>query len=246
VPEDEREPAAPHLSAAEWLDVLHAGDVTISGRLPWSSNYSFLARVSLDGVSVNAVYKPGKGERHLWDFGRDLFRREIAAYELSCALGLGLVPETVLRLDGPLEEGSLQRFVDADFSQHYFSLFEEGGHEERLRELAGFDLLANNADRKSGHVLIDRDGAIWGIDNGLCFHPEPKLRTVIWEFAGDRLPQRIIEACEVVAEGAPERLSPHISADERRALCIRAQKLLRAPRFPKPADDYRAYPWPLV
>ncbi len=246
MPEDEREPASPPLSPAEWLEVLNAGEVTISGRLPWSSNYSFLTRVSLEGLSVNAVYKPGKGERHLWDFGGDLFRREIAAYELSSSLDLDLVPETVLRLDAPLGEGSLQRFVDADFSQHYFSLFEEGGHEERLRELAGFDLLANNADRKSGHVLIDRHGAIWGIDNGLCFHSEPKLRTVIWEFAGDRIPQRIVEACQVVADGPLERLSPHISAEERRALRTRAQRLLRAPRFPKPADDYRAYPWPLV
>ncbi len=246
MPEDEREPASPHLTSDEWLDVLHAGDVTISGRLPWSSNYSFLARVRLDGQSVNAVYKPGKGERHLWDFGGELFRREIAAYELSSALGLGLVPETVLRLDGPLDEGSLQRFVDADFSQHYFSLFEEGGHEERLRELAGFDLLANNADRKSGHVLIDSSGAIWGIDNGLCFHREPKLRTVIWEFAGERLPQTIVEACEAVAGAAPERLHSLLSEDECDALCARAQKLVRRPRFPHAPDDYRAYPWPLV
>ncbi|HLI44178.1 MAG TPA: hypothetical protein VKU92_06885, partial [Acidimicrobiales bacterium] len=182
MPADERQQRSPHLTAPEWLDLLSSGGVEIEGRLPWSSNYSFLVTLTAAGEADSgpgdldtgepseprpkAVYKPGRGERPLWDFGRDLYRREVAAYELSAAFELDLVPETVLRLDGPLGPGSLQRFVDADFEQHYFTLVEQPRHHERLRELAGFDALCNNADRKSGHVLLDREGSVWGIDNG--------------------------------------------------------------------------------
>ena len=247
MPEDEREHGAPHLSADDWLALLSTGDVTIEGRLPWSSNYSFLATVRSADAEVRAVYKPGKGERPLWDFGSCLYRREVAAYELSAALGFGLVPETVLRLDGPLEDGSLQRFVEADFEQHYFSLLEEPAHHGRLRELAGFDLLLNNADRKSGHVLVDWDGAIWAIDNGLSFHPDPKLRTVIWDFAGEPVPEHVLDACRrLVDDGPPASLTRLLSAEECEALQYRALQVLDRPRFPAPRGDHRSYPWPLV
>jgi len=233
-------------SSGEWLDVLTTGEVEIEGRLPWSSNYSFLVTLTCGHLRVRAVYKPGRGERHLWDFGGELYRREAAAYELSAAVGLDLVPETVLRGDAPLGEGSLQRFVDADFEQHYFSLVAEPEHDGRLRELAGFDLLLNNADRTGGHVLLDFEGAIWGIDNGLCFHAEPKLRTVMWDFAGEVVPDRVIEAAAVLADGVPATVCSLISEQEAEALRRRAVALVRRPRFPAPGADHRAYPWPLV
>lgn len=246
MPEDEREPAADHLTPDQWLGVLSAGEIVIEGRLPWSSNYSFLATVRSEGVEVRAVYKPGKGERLLWDFGPELYKREIAAYELSHAFGLDLVPETVLRLDGPLGAGSLQRFVDADFEQHYFSILEDDAHWPQLRAMAGLDLLLNNADRKGGHVLIDSDGDIWGIDNGLCFHTQPKLRTVIWDFAGEEVPEAILEAAHLVSSCVPDRVGLLISEDESEALTARARAVARVKRFPSPRDDHRAYPWPLV
>jgi uncharacterized repeat protein (TIGR03843 family) len=246
VPADERQYRSHHLTPDHWVDLLSSGEIEVEGRLPWSSNYSYLARVRGDAVA-RAVYKPGRGERPLWDFGSDLFRREVAAYELSAALGLDLVPETVLRLDGPLGAGSLQRFVEADFEQHYFTLIEEPRHHDRLIELAGFDVLCNNADRKSGHVLIDRHGHIWGIDNGLSFHADDKLRTVIWEFAGEPVPERVLAACEsLLAAGVPERVRALIDAEEALAVESRARRLLRHRRLPAPRDDYRAYPWPLV
>jgi uncharacterized repeat protein (TIGR03843 family) len=265
VPADERQQRSPHLTAPEWLDLLSSGGVEIEGRLPWSSNYSFLVTLTAasageaglgDGdtgaleasrLRPRAVYKPGRGERPLWDFGGDLYRREVAAYELSAAFELALVPETVIRLDAPLGPGSLQRFVDADFEQHYFTLVEEPRHHRRLRELAGFDVLCNNADRKSGHVLVDRDGSVWGIDNGLSFHVDEKLRTVIWEFAGEAVPETVLEACSAIAEdGVPERVAALIDEEEAEALRRRARALLRTRRLPSPRDDYRAYPWPLV
>jgi hypothetical protein len=236
----------PDLSSDEWLEVLSVGDVEIEGRLPWSSNFSFLVSVRGGDFHVRAVYKPGRGERHLWDFGDALFRREVAAYELSAALGLALVPETVLRIDAPLGEGSLQRFVDADFEQHYFTLVSDPVCDLRLRELAGLDLLLNNADRKSGHVLLDVHGSIWGIDNGLCFHSEPKLRTVMWDFAGELLPDVVIEAAARLCDQVPASVCALLSEREAIALSSRARALGRRPKFPSPAADHRAYPWPLV
>ncbi|MGO9196472.1 MAG: SCO1664 family protein [Acidimicrobiales bacterium] len=247
MPADERQQRTAHLTGDEWLDLLSGGEIEIEGRLPYSSNYSYLVTVSSGGRCGRAVYKPGKGERPLWDFGTNLFRREIATYELSAAFGLGLVPETVLRHDAPLETGSLQRFIDADFSAHYFTLIEDRWHHPRLRELAAFDMLCNNADRKSGHVLIDAERGIWGIDNGLSFHADDKLRTVIWEFAGDAIPESVLEACERIAtDGTPDRVASMIDDEECEALVRRARKMLRTRCLPTQRDDYRSYPWPLV
>jgi uncharacterized repeat protein (TIGR03843 family) len=246
VPEDERPPAAAHLSGAAWLDLLASGELEVEGRLPWSSNYSFLAIVRHDEVEGRAVYKPGRGERPLWDFPGGLYRREVAAYELSSALGLEIVPETVQRLDGPHGDGSVQRFVDADFAEHYYTLLTEPRYLDQLRRIAGFDLLANNADRKGGHVLVDWEDRLWGIDHGLCFHTEAKLRTVMWEFSGEELPSEILAACERLVDSVPARLEPFLIDDERDALQERARALLREPCYPAPREDYRAYPWPLV
>jgi uncharacterized repeat protein (TIGR03843 family) len=248
VPADERSRAADPLSRADWRALLERGEADVEGRMPWSSNVTLLVTLRLDGSEGRAVYKPRAGERPLWDFAGGLFRREVAAYELSRALSLDVVPETVLRHDLPFGTGSLQRFVDADFEQHYFTLLESPSAEvqEALRRLAGYDLLANNADRKGGHVLIDDEGHLWGIDNGLCFHPDPKLRTVMWDFAGDPLPAEVLAACEQLATRLPRPLTTLLSDAEQAALRRRARRLLAAPRFPEPADDYRAYPWPLV
>jgi uncharacterized repeat protein (TIGR03843 family) len=251
VPEDEREQAADHLKlerldSEAYLEILSAGEIELLGRLPWSSNYSYLVEVSCGEAALRAVYKPGKGERLLWDFGPDLFRREVAAYELSSALGLALVPETVLRLDGPLGAGSLQRFVAADFEHHYFSIIEDDTCHPQLRQLAGLDLFLNNADRKSGHVLIDSDRRIWGIDNGLSFHSQAKLRTVMWDFAGEALPDAIVEAAAELAGAVPRRVASLITEDEVEALSARARVIRRTRRFPAPRDDYRSYPWPLI
>jgi uncharacterized repeat protein (TIGR03843 family) len=251
VSEDERPSRAidltsPDLAADEWVELLSIGDVDILARMPWSSNATFLTAVRSDGVEARAVYKARQGERPLRDFPGGLCRREVAAYELSLCTGLDVVPETVLRFDGPLGEGSLQRFVDADFAEHYFTLYEAGNHEHALRVIAGYDLLANNADRKGGHILNDSAGKLWGIDNGLCFHYDDKLRTVMWDFAGDELPEEVLEACQKVAEGGIGRLADLLDADEVEALKDRAAALVRRPQFPYTDPERRSHPWPLV
>ena len=246
MPEDERPPPAPDLSGPAWLELLAEGELEVLGRLPWSSNYSFLAAVRLRGIDQRAVYKPGRGERPLWDYPGGLFRREVAAYELSAALGLGIVPETVLRQKGPHGQGSVQRFIDADFAEHYFTLLNEPVYHAQLRRIAAFDLLANNGDRKGGHLIIDRERRIWAIDHGLCFHADPKLRTVMWDFAGEELPAEVLAGCELVVASVPDTIGALLEPDECAALRKRAAGLLRRPLFPSPRDDYRSYPWPFV
>ena len=225
-------------------DLLARGELTLKGRFRNSSNATFLIEATLDGASARAVYKPGRGERPLWDFPPDLFKREIAAYVLSEALGWGLVPLT-LRRDGPLGDGSLQLFVHADFEQHYFTLREDPAHHARLAAICAFDVVANNADRKAGHCLL-ADGTIWAIDNGLCFHVEAKLRTVIWEFADEPLPPPIVaDLKRLVARPLPPALRDLIAAEECAVLLKRARALVKAGRFPSDTVG-RGYPWPPV
>jgi uncharacterized repeat protein (TIGR03843 family) len=191
------------------------------------------------------VYKPERGERPLWDFPPGLYRRELAAYLLSEALGWGLVPLT-LRREGPYGAGSLQAFVHADFRQHYFTLYENAAHHPHLRRLCAFDVVANNADRKSGHCLLGPDAAIYAIDNGLCFNVEPKLRTVIWEFADEPLPPDVAaDLARLVRRGLPAPLAELLAEGERAALLARARALLDAGRFPDGSQAY-GYPWPVV
>jgi uncharacterized repeat protein (TIGR03843 family) len=212
--------------------------------MPASSNATFLVELTLDGTVGHAIYKPGRGERPLWDFPPALFRREIAAYLLSEALGWGLVPLTIER-DGPFGEGSLQSFVAADFAQHYFTLREHPAHHDRLRQICLFDLLANNADRKSGHCLIAADG-IYAIDNGLTFHVDPKLRTVIWDFGGEPIPAHWLTDVRRIAEGEiPDPLVALLERDERNALIGRGRAVLADGVFPVDHSGMR-YPWPLV
>jgi uncharacterized repeat protein (TIGR03843 family) len=217
----------------------------IQGRMPWSSNRTFLVTVSLDGIELPAIYKPGAGERPLWDFPSGLYQREVAAFVLSEALGWGLVPETVLREEAPLGSGSVQRFVDADFEQHYFTLLEDPAHHPALRTMAAFDVLANNADRKGGHCLIDTARHVWGIDHGVCFHTLPKLRTVIWDFCGEPLPDAVVDDVRRLAGCPPAALAPLLSEDECAAVARRAAALVRLGVFPDPRGE-RPYPWPLV
>jgi uncharacterized repeat protein (TIGR03843 family) len=240
VPADERPPGT------DALTLLLQGDVELEGRLPWSSNATYLVSLCHEGQAGKAVYKPYRGERDLWDFPDGLFIREVAAYVLSEVLGWGLVPETVMREDGPLDGGSYQRFIEADFEQHYFTLLEDPVHHDALRRVAVFDLLANNADRKSGHCIIDGDGRIWAIDHGLCFHDEPKLRTVIWDFAGEPIDPDLLADVERVASAPPADLRGLLSEDEVTALARRAAAVVRSARFPDPSPSRRPYPWPLV
>jgi uncharacterized repeat protein (TIGR03843 family) len=231
---------------ARSLNLLVSGRVEIQGRMPWSSNGTFLVSVTDGEDTTMAIYKPRRAERPLWDFPDGLYYREVAAYELAEALEWRFVPETVSRPDGPLGAGSLQRFVNADFEQHYFTLLENEAHHAGLKQMATFDAIANNADRKGGHCLLDADGHLWGIDHGLCFHPDPKLRTVIWDFAGDPLAESDRRDLQALARrGLPPAVTALLHDDERRALEARIAAILRAGQLPQPRNDH-PYPWPLV
>lgn len=214
--------------------------------MPWSSNRTYLVMCRIDDAEMAAVYKPGRGERPLWDFGDHLYRREVAAYEVSTASDWDLVPETVIRTEGPLGEGSLQRFVPSDFEQHYFTLLEDDANRDRLRSICAFDVVVNNADRKSGHCLHGEDGKIWAIDNGLCFHEEPKLRTVIWDFAGDALPEDAVEALTKLDDALPASLESLLDPDEIEAIRRRVRALLKKGKLPGVPSGGPHYPWPLV
>jgi uncharacterized repeat protein (TIGR03843 family) len=227
-------------------DILARGELELLGRMPWSSNATFLVEGCLDGATARAVYKPRRGEQPLWDFPTGLGHREVASYELSRALGWDLVPLTIMRDDAPLGPGSLQRFIEADFEQHYFTLLDDDSHHDAFRRLCAFDIVSNNTDRKSGHVLIDHDGHIWAIDNGLSFHHEFKLRTVIWDFAGEEIPTGLLADVERFVDGGlPDRLVTLLDPFERDATLTRARALLHERRFPVDTTG-RRHPWPLV
>jgi hypothetical protein len=231
--------------------LLREGQVKARGLMPDCSNYTYLAEVcGSDGQQTLAVYKPAAGETPLDDFpDGTLGKREVAAYLVSAALGWEIVPYTVYRTDAPLGPGSLQQFIVADLKEHYFSLMP--GRASDFRTMAAFDVIVNNADRKSGHCLIDRAGHIWGVDNGLTFHPLPKLRTVIWEFAGDEVPTELRERARWLAHELTDGggwvldLRPLISKAEMKALGHRARRLADEGRFPEPTSRW-AYPWPLI
>jgi len=226
--------------------VLSQGEVVLKARITWSSNATFLAEVRDGQSELAAIYKPERGERRLWDFPPGLWRREVAAYELDRFLGWGLVPPTAARQDGPLGPGSLQLCVDAAPGEHYFTLVKQPRWWPQLRKVAAFDLVANNADRKSGHCLLGQDGKIWAIDNGLCFHSAPKLRTVIWDFAGEPLGPELVTDLQPLAQGAvPEALACLLDSAEARALARRAARALDEGAFPEPTGDF-PLPWPLI
>ena len=236
------------LTPDELRAAFERAELEVVGRMRYSSNATFLVEAKIDGVELAAIYKPRRGERPLWDFPQGtLCQREVAAYELSDALGWDIVPLTILR-DGPLGVGAVQRFVDHDPDEHFFTLRDE--HEDRFREFAWYDVLVNNTDRKGGHCLHDEvNDVIVGIDHGLTFHEDWKLRTVIWDFAGERLPAAAADdVCRAVAdlESGPlgELMAALLDDDEVDAVVRRAQGLLNR-GLPLP-DDWHSTPWPLV
>jgi uncharacterized repeat protein (TIGR03843 family) len=228
---------------------LQRGELALEGQFVNSSNYTFLVLVTYKKQAFTTVYKPTRGERPLWDFpGGSLAKREIAAYQVSEALGWELVPLTVCRRNAPLGPGSLQVFVEHDPEYHYFNFSPQD--RQRLRSTVLFDLLVNNADRKGGHILRDPQDHLWLIDHGVCFHHEEKLRTVLWDFAGEPIPpdllkdlRRFVEELEC-REGLFRRLRVRLSAVEMDALIWRAQRLLESGIFPAPDENRRPYPWP--
>jgi hypothetical protein len=237
-------------STQQVLDVLEHGSIETVGLLPYSSNYAFLATVCLDGVEVRSVYKPRRGERPLWDFPHGtLAARERAAYVISEAGGWDVVPPTVLRTEAPMGEGSVQQFIHHDPNRHYFVLLDERPAD--FPSLAAFDIVINNADRKAGHVIEDAAGRLWAVDHGLSFNVEDKLRTVIWEFAGDPLGPELLERLDVLREklrdpnGLGGALGALLSPEEAAATAARTEALLAEGRFPVPESEYRL-PWPLV
>jgi len=233
------------ISFTDALELLRRGAVTVKGRMPWASNVTLLAEVERDGACARAIYKPGRGERPLWDFPPGLYKREEAAYLLSEALGWGLVPPTIVR-EGPFGEGSFQLFVEAEFEQHWFTMREDPRHRERLQKICVFDFVANNADRKSGHCLLGPDNLIYAIDNGLCFHTDLKLRTVIWDYAGEAIPKDVLEDLrKFVKGGLASPLADMLAPDEQQALLVRVQALVDYAHFPEDRSGHR-YPWPLV
>ncbi len=213
--------------------------------MPHSSNATFLVNVSCEDKEVRGIYKPLKGERPLWDFEPGLHRNEVAAYRLSEAMGLGIVPPTVLR-DGPFGEGSVQLFVDVDVQQHYFTIFEQREDlHDQLRAMCAFDIVTNNTDRKGGHCLIDAEDHIWAIDHGVCFSPDFKLRTVIWEFGGEELPDNLRAVIEPLVETVPLDVSALLNSEQVVALQERAQWICEGGAFPVDRSGTR-YPWPLL
>lgn len=229
--------------------VADGATVEILGQIAWSSNVTFLVELADgdQGEPLRGIYKPEAGERPLMDFPPDLWRREVAAFELAAALGWPCIPEAVA-VDGPYGVGSLQRFVDVDYAEHYFTMLDaqDPGIDAQLRRLCCFDLVANNTDRKGGHCLIDGDRHVWGIDNALCFHAQFKLRTVIWDFAGEPIPVDLRDDVAAFVEaGLPDALAELLDPLERDALVTRARALVRTGEFPHDPTG-RRHPWPLI
>ncbi len=234
------------MSDTEVERILVLGDMEVHGRIAGSSNATLLVTCRLAGEELLAVYKPLKGERPLWDFPGGLFRREVAAYALSEALGWGLVPETVVRPEGPFGPGSVQRFVHEDGISHYFTLRDEPTWHPVLMRLAAFDVMANNADRKSGHVLL-AEQRLWAIDNGLCFNTEDKLRTVIWDFGGEPLDAGVEEdLARLASDGPPQRLCELLEPDELAATMDRVVWLRNLPRVARAGRRRGLAPLPVA
>jgi len=235
------------------LYILRQGEITIQGEFIWGSNFTFLTQVEHSGVTLPAVYKPSRGERILWDFpATTLAYREVAAYIVSEAIGWDFIPPTVFRITGPLGPGSLQLFVDHDPEYHYFNFIEEDL--ERLRPVVLFDVVINNADRKGSHILKGVDGHLWLIDHGVCFHTEDKLRTVIWDFAGQPIPERLIRdlskfrqefrSLENQSKTIVEELQTYLSRNELTTMFGRIDGLITKGHFPNPVSYRRVVPYP--
>jgi len=200
--------------------------------------------------TVACVYKPIAGERPLWDFpGGTLAGREVAAYVVSRASGWDVVPPTVMR-DGPFGPGMCQLWIDHDTSVDLIALSRRSDH-AGLRDMAVFDAVVNNADRKIGHLLPVADGHLYGCDHGVCFAEDYKLRTVLWQWRGKTLPRRSVEAlrrlnAQLTDGGLEAELSSLLSASEIAATKVRIETLLKHRVHPYPPADWPAVPWPPV
>ncbi|SNR78530.1 conserved hypothetical protein [Haloechinothrix alba] len=258
--------------ASEALQLVTDGALEIEGRLLDASNVTLYCTVQLNGVSAPAVYKPVRGERPLWDFPEGtLAGREVASYLLACSAELSTIPPTVLR-DGPLGEGMVQLWVDTSEAELVDVLdpdevppgwrtvlhaYDRGGspvvvaHSDhpQVRDMAVLDAVLNNADRKGRHVVQGTDGKVYGLDHGICLHAEPKLRTVLWGWAGEDLPADAVEKLRKLLADLDgtlgEQLTAHLTAAEVEAVRSRAGALIGEGAFPLPVDDARAVPWPL-
>ncbi len=234
------------------LKILQEGNLTLEGQFVYGSNTTLLVTAQMEGREIKAVYKPVRGERPLWDFPQQtLAKREVAAYLVSEALGWDLVPPTIFRTDEVLMgPGSLQQFIEHNPEYHFFNFKE--ADKTRLPEVMLYDHLVNNADRKSGHLLVDPNQKLWLIDHGVCFHKEDKLRTVIWDHAGESIPVNLLaDLARLLPALEPDEtlavaLAPYLLPTEIHALRERGQWLLETGIYPIPPEDRRAYPWPLV
>ena len=228
---------------------LEQGEIELKGQFLLGSNYTFLVTVKHEEREFPAVYKPMRGEQPLWDFPENsLAGREVAAYLVSEALGFGFVPLTILR-DGPFGPGSLQQYIEYNPNYHYFTF--KPADRERLRPVVLFDLLVNNADRKGSHVFFQkRTRRLYTIDHGLCFHVEDKLRTVLWDFAGEPFPEELVSSLKSMRvnlhSSLAASLSPYLLPEEISALGSRLEALIADPVFPLPPADRRAFPYPPV
>ncbi len=232
--------------ADQILHVLTSGEITASELIPWGSNYTFAVRIECDGCATLGVYKPLRGEAPLWDFPPGLYRREYASYVVARLLGWDFIPLTIVR-DGEHGVGSVQLFVEHEASD-YFSF--RTNHADELKRMCVFDVITNNADRKAGHCLEGTDGRLWGIDHGLTFNVQPKLRTVIWDYGGEPIPQPLVDDLldfrtdsqrlkELYAE-----LGKSLAKDELAMFLKRIDRLIEEPVFPAPYSR-RSHPWPL-
>jgi len=234
------------------LGALISGKVEIQGQFVYGSNSTFIAELYHEPLQFLVVYKPDRGERPLYDFARGtLSKREAAAFWVSESLNWDLVPPTVYREDGlPLGSGSLQQFIEHDPEQHFFTFSEQ--EKQRLRPAAVFDLLINNTDRKGGHIFFDEHDHLWLIDHGICFHAQDKLRTVIWDFIGENIPEKLMVDIKSFKEHLISRdkifkgLKELLSSKEIDALIARANRLIDNPVFPHPSENQRPFPWPPI
>ena len=231
--------------------LLETGEVqALHGLMRFGSNYTFLVDVASGDDSLLAIYKPHQGERPLWDFpDGTLGQREVASSIISTMLGWYIVPPTLLK-EGEHGLGSVQLFIEHDPDRHYYNFTE--AHLPQLQRVALFDAIINNTDRKGGHCLLDETDRIWGIDQGLSFHVAPKLRTVIWDFAGQPIPQAlmddIVRLCEWLTDESrqeSQQLSVMITVSEITALRRRVERLIERATFPMPGRGPNQ-PWPAI
>ena len=222
---------------------IQCGDYELKGQFTFGSNYTFLVTIHHEGKDYPAVYKPLQGEQPLWDFPENtLAGREVAAYLVSESLGFHIVPFTALREDGPYGAGSLQQYIDYDPEYHYFSFSQED--KQCLKPVVLFDLLCNNADRKGSHVFFENGThKLYAIDHGICFHEDDKLRTVLWDFGGQKIPQDLLSRLSL-SRSLLTSLEPYLSPREISAFHSRTDSIVKRGVFPRQPRDRRAMPWP--